>query len=79
MDDTTVEERFEFNRAVMMYKCLHNLAPSYLQTDLIHPSEIHDHFTRLTTSNNVCRNFKQTVINTVLLYLPYVLGIILTA
>ena len=30
----TLEERFEFNRVVMMYKCLHNLAPSYLQTDL---------------------------------------------
>ena len=28
----TLEERFEFNRVVMMYKCLHNLAPSN-QTD----------------------------------------------
>ena len=27
----------------------------------------------------LCQNFKQTVINTVQLYLPYVLGIILTA
>ena len=42
----TLEQRFEFNRVVMMYKCLHNLAPSYLQTDLINPREIHDHFTR---------------------------------
>ena len=48
-----IAERFEFNRVVMMYKCLHNLAPSYLQTDLIYPSEIHDHFTRLTTSNKL--------------------------
>ena len=49
----TLEERFEFNRVVMMYKCLHNLAPSYLQTDLINPSEIHDHFTRQTTSKQL--------------------------
>ena len=49
----TLEERFEFNRVVMMCKCLHNLAPSYLQTDLINPSEIHDHFTRQTTSNKI--------------------------
>ena len=37
----TLEERFEVNRVVMIYKCLHNLAPSYLQTDLINPSEVH--------------------------------------
>ena len=37
---------------VMMYK-MHNLAPSYLQTDLINPSEIHYHFTRQTTSNKL--------------------------
>ena len=50
----TLEERFEFNRGVMTYKCLHNLAaPSYLQTDLINPCEIHDHFTRQTTSNKL--------------------------
>ena len=56
----TLEERFEFNRVVMMYKCLHNLAPSYLQTDLINPSEIHDHFTRLTTSNKLSKPKFQT-------------------
>ena len=49
----TLEERFEFYRVVMMYKCLHNLAPSYLQTDLINPSEINDHFTRQTTTNKL--------------------------
>ena len=49
----TLEERFEFNRVVMMYTFLHNFVPSYLQTDLINPSEIHDHFTRLTTSNKL--------------------------
>ena len=37
----------------MMYKCLHNLAPSYLQIDLMNPSEIHDQFTRQTTSNKL--------------------------
>ena len=49
----TLEERFEFNRVVIMYICLHNLAPFYLQTDLINPIEIHDHFTRQTTSNEL--------------------------
>ena len=33
----TLEERFEFNRVMMIYKCLHNCAPSYLQSDLINP------------------------------------------
>ena len=34
LDPPLLEERFEFNRVVMIYKYLHNLAPSYLQTDL---------------------------------------------
>ena len=29
----TLDERFEFNRVMMIYKCLHNCASSYLQSD----------------------------------------------
>ena len=47
-----------------------------LPSDLINPCEIHDHFTRQQlVTNYLYRNFKQTVINTALLFLPYVLGI----
>ena len=67
----TLEERFEYDRVVMIYKCLHNLAPSSLKTDLINPSEIHDQFTRQTDC------YKYSPIS--LLFLPYVLGIDLTA
>ena len=49
----TLDERFEFNRVVMIYKCLHNCAPSYLQSDLINPSDFHDHFTRHTISGKL--------------------------
>ena len=49
----TLDERFEFNRVMMIYKCLHNCAPSYLQSDLINPSEFHDHFTRHTISGKL--------------------------
>ena len=49
----TLDERFEFNRVIMIYKCLHNCAPSYLQSDWINPSEFHDHFTRHTVSGKL--------------------------
>ena len=49
----TLDERFEFNRVVTIYKCLHNCAPSYLQSDLINPSDFHDHFTRHTISGKL--------------------------
>jgi len=42
----TLDKRFEFNRATLIYKCKHDLAPSYLQEGLINPNEIHDHYTR---------------------------------
>ena len=49
----TLEERFEFNRVLMIYKCLHNLAPPYLSAELVSPSQIHEHFTRITTSGEL--------------------------
>ena len=49
----TLEERFEFNRVLMIYKCLHNLAPPYLSTELVNPCQIHEHFTRITTSGEL--------------------------
>ena len=55
----TVEERFEFNRVLMIYKCLHNLAPSYLSAELVNPCQIHEHFTRLMISGELSvPNFK---------------------
>ena len=41
-----IEKRFEFQRVTMMYKCTHNLAPSYLQESLIKVSDIHQYHTR---------------------------------
>ena len=49
----TLEERFEFNRVFMIYKCLHNLAPSYLSAELVNPCQVHEHFTRQTTSGEL--------------------------
>ena len=41
-----IEKRFEFQRVTMMYKCTHNLAPSYLQESLFKVSDVHQHYTR---------------------------------
>ena len=41
-----IEKRFEFQRVTMMFKCTHDLAPSYLQGSLVKVSDIHQHQTR---------------------------------
>ena len=46
----TLDKRFELSRVMMIYKCVHNLAPSYLQVDLINPNEVHEHDTRQSAS-----------------------------
>ena len=42
----TLDNRFELSRVMMIYKCVHNLAPSYLQVGLINPNDVHEHHTR---------------------------------
>lgn len=37
----------------MIFKCLHNLAPNYLQECLKSPNEIHEHFTRQTNNGDL--------------------------
>ena len=41
-----IQTRFQFGRAVMMYKSMHDMAPTYLKQDLHHVSSLHDHNTR---------------------------------
>ena len=41
-----IQTRFQFGRAVIMYKAMHGMAPEYLNKDLQHVSSIHDHSTR---------------------------------
>ena len=49
----TLDKRFEFSRVMMIYKCVHNLAPSYLQVHVVKPSDVHEHHTRLIDSGNL--------------------------
>ena len=49
-----IQTRFQFGRAVMMYKCLHDMAPTYLKKDLFHVSSRHDHNTRQAERNALC-------------------------
>ena len=42
----TLDKRFELSRVLMIYKCVHNLAPSYLQVNLTNPNDVHEHHTR---------------------------------
>ena len=44
--DRELDKRFELSRVMMIYKCVHNLARSYLQVGLINPSDVHEHHTR---------------------------------
>ena len=49
-----IQTRFQFGHAVMMYKCLHDMAPTYLKKDLFHVSSRHDHNTRQAERNALC-------------------------
>ena len=49
----TLDKRFEFNRVLMIYKFLHNLAPPYLSAELVNPSRIQEHFPRIMTSGEL--------------------------
>ena len=49
-----IRTRFQFGRAVMMYKSLHNMAPTYLKQDLHHVSSLHDHNTRHAVRDALC-------------------------
>ena len=48
-----LQQRFMYLRAVLMYKCMHNLAPHYLSDDIVVTNEIHQYGTRQATSNTL--------------------------
>ena len=44
----TIAQRRDFLTCILMFKCLHNLAPNYLSDHIVHRSNIHNYSTRLT-------------------------------
>ena len=48
-----LQQRFMYFRAVLMYKCMHNIAPPYLSDDIVLTNEIHQYGTRQATSNTL--------------------------
>ena len=49
-----IQTRFQFGRAVIMYKSMHDMAPTYLKQDLHHVSSLHDHHTRHAVRDALC-------------------------
>ena len=43
-----IGQRRDFLTCILMFKCLHNLAPNYLSDHIVHQSNIHNYSTRLT-------------------------------
>ena len=66
-----LNQRFVYNRAVLMFKCLNNLAPAYLSDDFIQTNKIHNYNTRHAVSSLVTPKLKTECLR----HCPFVTGI----
>ena len=53
-----LNQRFDYLRAVLMYKCVNNLAPAYLMNDLTSTNQRHNYNTRHALNSLVAPRFK---------------------
>ena len=53
-----LNQRFDYLRAVLMYKCVNNLAPAYLMNDLTSTNQRHSYNTRHALNSLVAPRFK---------------------
>ena len=56
----SLPQRFAYNRAVLMYKCMHNLAPQYLSDCFTEICQFHAYSTRLASTHALAIPFYRT-------------------
>ena len=49
----TVEDRIKYFTSVLMFKCLNNMVPEYISDGFTFFSDIHQHFTRISTNGGL--------------------------
>ena len=55
-----VTERRMYLTCVLMYKCVHGIAPSYLSDDIVYSSDVPGHETRNASQNVLYLPFSRT-------------------
>lgn len=53
-----LNQRFDYLRAILIYKCVNNLAPAYLMNDLTSTNQRHNYNTRHALNSLVAPRFK---------------------
>ena len=66
-----INQRFDYHRAVLMYKCVNNLAPTYLTDSIIQTNQVHNYNTRHASTSLVVPKLRLNVLDTALIPLGF--------